>query len=132
MTNKLLEKLVVEPAILNADIVTLRESSFRAAKDFFQYVAHLQTSTVAQTKIATLRLLQATDSSGTGKKLLGTLKTYTAPTGGGTANLTASATRDDLDEGFTHIAVEVDSDNATAVIGAAVLLLGDPVYSQAV
>lgn len=132
MTNKLLEKLVVEPAILNADIVTLKESTFRPAKDFFDYAAHLQTSTVAQTKIVTLRLLQATDSSGTGKKLLGTLNTFTDPTGGAVANMRVSATRDDLDEGFTHIAVEVDSDNATAVIGAAVLLLGDPVYSQAV
>lgn len=129
---KILEIIKIEPAVLNSDITTARESTFRSAKDYRQFVAHLQTGTVAQTKVATVELLQATDASGTGKKRLGSLTTYTAPTGGGTANITAEARQDQMDSanGFTFIAVKVTSDNATAVLGGATLTLAKPVYNQ--
>jgi hypothetical protein len=73
--------------------------------------------------------MQATDAAGTGAKALGTVVTAIAPTGGGSLFVQAEARATDMDinNGFTHVAVTVGSDdpNATPPTGAAVLIFGD-------
>jgi len=129
-TGKLSDFVKLETALLNADITTDRESTFRPAEGFTLYRAHLQTGTVAATKKATVQLLQAKDASGTGKKALTDPVEFTAGDGGEVAEISVEAKQEDLDSnnGFTHIAVKVTCDNATAVVGAAVLELGGASY----
>lgn len=132
MNAKISEKTYIKVAIDSADIATAdRTSPYFAAGIARRVFARLVTGTVAQTKIATLEFLQATDDSGTGAKLLGERQTYTAPTGGGTADLSVDVDLDaiDGDNGFTHFAVKVTSDNATAVTGAVALAIGDLTHS---
>jgi len=130
--SKLTERLLFEPAIYNVDITTDRTSDYRSALGYDQFVAHLVTATeLASGEVATVQFMQATDSSGTGAKVLGSATTYTAPVAGGAADITAQIYQDQLDTAndFDHIAVKVTSDKSGAVVGYANLILGDPSYS---
>lgn len=131
---KLSEFSKIENALINADITTDRESTFRSAAGYKAFRAHLQTNNnVDNTKLATVQLLQAKDASGTDKKALSAVTTYTSAADNSIADISAEATIDELDadNGYTYIAVKVTSDNGTAVIGSAVLELGDPDYLPA-
>ncbi|MGB9826603.1 MAG: hypothetical protein ACPLRU_08015, partial [Desulfofundulus sp.] len=66
--------------------------------------------------------------TGTGAKTLGSAVEKVVTNAAGEAIfLTAEVKASDLDlaNGYTHVAVQVSSDNATAVNGAAVLIFGD-------
>lgn len=129
--SKLTEQVRIEQALINADITTDRESTFRSAAGFKQFVAHLQTNNnVDNTNVATIQLLQATDASGTSKKALSAVTTYTSAADNSTADILAHAYIDELDvaNGFTFIAAKATSNNGTAVIGAVTLILADAVF----
>jgi len=95
-----------------------------------QILATLTTASLTATKIATIELLQATDSSGTGAKALATAVTGTAPTGNGEVTVSVGVKSDDFDTNndFAFYAVKVTCDEATKV-GAATVARGYLRYS---
>ncbi len=119
---QLSDHIALDKGVINVDIATDRTSGWFPMKDFRQAIAHLQTDTVADTKIATVEFLQATDSSGTGSKVLGTKTTLTS-SGGEELDGQAEIEVTDMDEanGFDHIAIKLTSDDTT-VVGSAVLI----------
>lgn len=133
MSTQLTERSVLKVAIVNADIVTDRTSAWFDAKGFRRFRAAALSGSVASTKVATLQILQAQDSSGTGAKALSALASHTGSGGGTPAILEVEAKQEsmDADGGFTHIAVRLTSDNSAALIAAACLELADPVFKPA-
>jgi hypothetical protein len=126
--SKLSERTKVVHGVINADVVTPRTgATFYDASEYRRFRALAITNTVAATKVVTVELLQATSAAGANAKLLGTLATYTAPSGGGLGLVQADAEVDQLDveNGFKFVGVRVDSDNSSPLIGAVVLELGD-------
>lgn len=122
---KLAEVVDLKVGVINADITTDRTGTYYDVSGASEIRAKLFTTTVAQTKVVTVELLQAQDSSGTGSKALVAAVTATAPTGGSVLSPEVECNVDALDaeNGFTYVAVKVTSDNATAVIGCAALEL---------
>lgn len=124
---KLTELVQIKQGVMPQDIVGGKTSSYHSMAGIGRVLAVLTTATIAETKKATIQLMQAKDASGTGAKVLGVAVEKIAGTDGEAIFLTAEAKASDLDlvNGYTHIAVQVSSDNATAVNGAAVLVFGD-------
>lgn len=129
MGRKLTEVVKFVQAITPQDIATDRTSAYQPMKDVGRVVATANIATVAEGKKATIQILQAKDSSGTGAKALSALVEDTAGTGGEAMYLKVEAEAADMDDGFTHVAVQVTSDTAVAVIGSADLLFGDFRYN---
>jgi polyphosphate kinase 2 (PPK2 family) len=129
MTNMKLSELVqVKQAVVPQDIVGGKTSAYYSMAGIGRVLAVLTTDTIAQTKKATIQLMQAKDAAGTGAKVLGSaVEKVVADAAGENVFLTAEAKASDLDlaNGYTHVAVQVSSDNAMAVNGAAVLIFGD-------
>ncbi len=117
-----------ELAVYNADIVTPRTSTYRSARDFRQFAAVLVTSAITAGKKATVQLMQAKDALGTDAKVLG--DAVNSDILGGSKLVQAEAYQAAMDgqNGFTHIAVTVSSDDTVPVVGAAVLVLADASY----
>lgn len=124
---KLSELVQVKQAVVPQDIVGGKTSAYYSMSGIGRVLAALTTGTIAETKKATIQLMQAKDATGTGAKALGTAVEKIAGVGGEAIFLTAEVKASDLDlaNGYTHVAVRVSSDNATAVNGAAVLIFGD-------
>ena len=124
---KLGEKSKFLFGLANADITTDRTGVYSPVAGFRLLRGLLIANTVADTKVVTIELLQATDSSGTGSKALKAAVTFTSD-GGETLIATVDALVEEMDiaNGFNHVAVKVTSNNASAVIGCAALELGDP------
>jgi len=128
---KLIEEVKFVNAVNSADIDTADvTSTYVDAKDFKQITGSAQCEALTVGKILTVQLLQATDSSGTGAKVLGTAVTYTAPTGGGRGVVQQHAYTAELDNenGFRYVAVRVGTDLGSAVVGSAQILLSEPSY----
>lgn len=128
---KLTECVKFVNAINNADIDTAdRTSAYVDVQGFRQITGAGQCETLSATKVLTVQLLQATDSSGTGSKNLGTAATFTAPTGGskGKAQQHAYDAELDKENGFRYVAVKIGTDEGSAVFGSAQILLSEPAY----
>lgn len=125
---KLSELVQVKQAVVPQDIVGGKTSAYYSMVGIGRVLAALTTATITQTKKATIQLMQAKDAAGTGAKVLGAaVEKVVTDAAGEAIFLTAEAKASDLDlvNGYTHVAVQVSSDNATAVNGAAVLIFGD-------
>ena len=118
-------------SVVPQDITTLRTGTFIDVSGAQRILAIVTTSTVAATKKITVKLLQARDAAGTGSKDLGTAADVVAPTGGAALSPTLDAQITDLDSanGYGFVAVQLSSDNATAVQAAALLMLGGNRYN---
>lgn len=128
---KLSEELDILEGVVSDDIATADlTSDYYSMANARRVGAKLFTDTIAQTKIATIQLLQAKDDQGTDSKALTSVVTVTAPTGGAKLQAYVEAMAEDMDRanGYTHVAVVVGSDNATAVIASAVIILGEKGY----
>lgn len=101
-----------------------------AVGSYTKMMATLVTASLTAAETATVELLQATDSSGTGAKALATAVTATAPVGNGVVIAEVEANVDEIDSNnsFAYVAVKVTCSEATKV-GAATLALGGKRYS---
>lgn len=124
MVSKLSQRLRVRAALSPADISTAKTSPFISIAGAGQLMVAVTTGAVTATKKITLQILQAVDAAGTGAKALGPavdkVAASTAP-----QELTSEAYTERLDDGFSFVAVQLSSDNGSAVTGAAVLIQGD-------
>lgn len=75
-------------------------------------------------KVVSVQLLQATDASGTSKKVLGTAVTTAAASGAlqPTARQDAGADSMDSDNGFTFVGIRIGTDEGSAIDGAGVIV----------
>ena len=130
-TRKFTEIVDRKHGVVNADITTERTGSvYYSAASLRKIIGILVTGSVADTKKATVQLLQAKDASGTDAKNLGTAVEVVA-SGAQNLVITQEADAADMDKanGFTYAGIKVSSDNAAAVIGAAAILLSEPRYA---
>ena len=130
--NKLAEEITVVQAIAPQDIGTADVTgSYISMSGATKVLAVLTTASLTADKIATVELLQATDSSGTGAKALKAAVTGTAPTGNGavTVQVEALAEEFDTNNDFAYFAVKATCDE-DAKVGAAVAILGGLRYSN--
>jgi hypothetical protein len=129
LNKKLSELIRIDQAIAPVDIDTDRTSNYFSMANYRQALAVLTTAALADTKNATIQLLQATNSAGAGSKALSSVVTDIA-SGSEALTIQVEAKAEDMDlaNGFTHIAVKVTTDNGAAVNGAAVLIRGDGRY----
>ena len=130
-TKKFSEMVDRKHGVVNADITTDRTGSvYYPAANFRKIIGILITGSVADTKKASVQLLQAKDASGTDAKNLGTAVEVVA-SGAQSLVVTQEADAFDMDKsgGFTYAGIKVSSDNATAVVGAAAVLLSEPRYA---
>ena len=120
---KLSDHVETDRGVLDADITTDRFSAWFSMEAFRRAIAHLQTGTVADTKVATVGFEQATSSGGASAKALGTDTSKTA-SGAEVLTLTREIDVSDMDvnNDFDHIRIKVTSDDPGAVIGSAVLI----------
>lgn len=124
MNRKISEMIRTLLGVLNADITTDRTGAYHDVSGSNRILARLDTGAVAAASNATIQLLQATDDAGTGAKALSAVVTAVSAAGEALAVEVEAQTEDmDTNNGYTHVAVQVTSDNATAVVGSAVLLL---------
>lgn len=87
----------------------------------------LAEASAATDETLTVTLQQATDGSGTGAKDLGAAVTATSAGAGEDMSAVAEAQAEDMDTGFTHVAVMVGHSEAEK-LGSAVLVRGDGRY----
>lgn len=102
--------------------------SYYSMADFRRVMAVGVSEAVTENDTLTIKLVQATDDSGTGSKDLTDVVTVTA--GGAVALLaTAEAQVSDMDiaGGFSHVAVVLGG-SAAGTVGAATLIRGDGSY----
>lgn len=128
---KLTEGVKFINAINSSNIDTSDQtSSYYDVQGFKQITASAQCEALTVGKKLTVQLLQATDSSGTGSKDLGTAVVYTAPVGGGRGKAQQHAYDSSLDieGGFRYVAVRIGTDLGSAVVGSAQILLSEPSY----
>lgn len=129
--NKLNEELNVVQGIAPQDIGTADVTGSYIEMDSNRVLAVLTTESLTAGKIATVELLQATDSSGTGAKALKAAVTGTAPTGNGAVTVEVEVEGDEFDtnNGFNYFAIKVTCDEAGKT-GAALAIKGGLRYSN--
>jgi len=127
----LTEQIDVVAAVAPQDIGTADVTgAYVAVGNYRIILATLITEALTDTKLATVELLQATDSSGTGAKAL--VSAVTSVADGAVAVIAeVGADIDDLDSNndFAFVAVKVTCDEA-GKLGAATLALGGKRYSS--
>jgi hypothetical protein len=121
------------PGPSNADISTARTGPYHDVSHARTLAGILTVASVAPGTELVVTLMQATDASGSGAKVLATATADSvgdgnSPPGNATETLTVAANVEALDHanGFKFVAVRVDTDSAAA--GAGVLALGDLRY----
>lgn len=124
---KISERVQIKQGVTPQDIVGGKTSAYYSMAGVGRVLAQLTTATVAEGKKATIQLMQAKDAAGTGAKVLGAAVEKVAGVGGEAIFIQAEANASDLDiaNGYSYVAVQVSSDNAVAVNGAAILIFGD-------
>lgn len=128
---KLISEMVkVDQGFAPADIATDTTSLYFFMANYRQVQAIVNVNTVADTKNVVVQLMQATDSAGTGAKVLGDAVTQVAGTGGTKMNISveSDASLMDTANGFTHVAVKVTSDTVAALLAAAAIIRGNGRY----
>ena len=121
--NLMNEELEVVQGVAPQDIGTADVTgSYLAIDGADQILATLTTASLLAASTATIELLQATDSSGTGAKALATAVTGTAPTGNGEVTISVGVKSDDFDTNndFAYYAVKVTCSVSTTLGGATV------------
>lgn len=131
MSSALTQRSRVIVALTPQDITTQRIGPYLDVSAAQRILAAINTGIVAQTKTVTVQLMQAQDATGTGAKLLGTATVLTAPTGGATLPTNIDVKIGDLDHnnGFGFVAVQLLSNNSTAVYAGAMLVEGSNRYN---
>lgn len=124
MSRSLSQGLRVRASVAPQDITALRTGTFVDVSGAERILAAITTGTIAATKKVTVQFRQAQDAAGTGAKNLGSPVEKVAPAGGASLDLTVDAKAEQLDVNFSHVSVTLISDNATAVYGSAMLVLG--------
>lgn len=130
--NLMNEELEVVAGVAPQDIGTADVTgSYLPMEGADQILATLTTESLTAAETATVELLQATDSSGTGAKALATAVTGTAPTGNGAVTVSVGIKSDDFDTNndFAYYAVKVTCSEAGKV-GAALVARGHLRYSN--
>lgn len=122
MNRKISETIRVDQGFAPVDIVTAQTSVYLSMENYRQIEGVVTTNTVAQTKNVTIQLFQAKNAAGLEAKALTGVVTSVAPTGGAKLTVVVEADASRLDEGFTHVAAKVTSDNGAALLAAAVLI----------
>ena len=125
---KLSQESVAYIGARSADIVTPATGIYVSVGTARRiYAAAIAAAALGSGKTLTVQLKQATDSSGTSAKNLGSAVTVAEPT----VPVEAEAFADQLDtaNGFGYVAVTISSNNGSAVAGAAVLLLDQNRYN---
>lgn len=124
---KISERVQIKQGVTPQDIVGGETSGYYSMAGVGRVLAQLTTATVAATKKATIQLMQAKDAAGTGAKALGAAVEKVAGPEGEAIFIQVEAGTSDLDvaNGYAYVAVQVSSDNASAVNGAAILIFGD-------
>ena len=125
----LLERASYDIGVSAQDVGTADVTGdYYSMKDFNRVLAVAVSAAVTENDTLTVKLVQATDDSGTGSKDLTDVVTVTA-TGAEALTATAEAQVSDLDiaGGFTHVAVVVGA-SAGGTDGAATLVRGDGTY----
>lgn len=105
-------------------------SAWLPVADYRRIRAVGKTGDIATTKIATLKLKQAKDSSGTTPLDLGTADVRTASGTQAFSDMEVEAHVDELAEDYTHVAVFFSSDNSSAVTGSAAIQRGEKRYTE--
>lgn len=126
MPMKLSELLQIREGVTPQDISAAKTSAYYSMQGIGRVLAQATTAALAAGKKLTVQLMQAKDAAGTGAKALGAAVDVVM-TAGGAAFGQAEATAASLDHanGYTHVAVQISSDNGVAVNGAAILIFGD-------
>jgi hypothetical protein len=123
---KISELVQIQPGVTPQDISAAKTSPYYSMKGVGRVLAQATTAALAAGKKLTVQLMQAKDNAGTGAKVLGAAVDLVMPGGGAAfAQAEATAASMDLANGYTHVAVQISSDNGAAVNGAAILILGD-------
>src|SRR6056297_2982673 len=100
--------------------------SYYSMKDFNRVLANAVCDAVTADDTLTVKLVQATDDSGSDSKDLTAATTVTA-TGAEALLAQVEAKASDLDSGFTHVAAVVGA-SANGTVAAATLVRGDGTY----
>ncbi|TCM56160.1 hypothetical protein C8J36_103530 [Rhizobium sp. PP-F2F-G48] len=124
MSRALSQGLRARASIVPQDITTLRTGTFVDVSGAQRILAAITVATVAATKKITVQFRQAQDAAGNGAKNLGSPVDKVAPAGGAALDLTVDAKSEQLDPNYSFVSVTLVSDNASAVYGSAMLLLG--------
>ncbi len=127
MINKLMIEAVAIAATIDPDAygAGTETSDYVNMADFEQVMAIIQTGTLGTSATVDAKIVQATDSSGTGKKdITGKAITQLVKASNDDDQAAINTRREDLDtvNGFTHIALELTVGTATSDCGA--ILLG--------
>jgi len=128
---RLTERVDVVAAVAPQDIGTADVTGgYIAVSNYREILATLITGVLTDTKLATVELLQAKDSSGTDAKAFVTAVTAVADGAVAViAEVGGSMEYMDTNNGFTHVAVKLTCDEA-GKLGAATLALGNKRYSS--
>lgn len=131
MVAKISETQRIRTSVVPQDITTLRTGAFIDVSGAQRMAAAVAVATVAATKTVTVQLMQAQDAAGTGAKVMGAPAVLTAPTGGAPIDAVVDAQITDLDSanGFSFLAVQLSSNNATAVYGSGLMMLSGNRYN---
>lgn len=130
--NRLLETLKIVDGVNATDIKGAGVvGSYVSVANYRRFFATLQTGTVAEGKKATLTIMQAQDSAGTGAKPLKSVNSALAGVGGAKFLLTLEGSVNELDlaNNYAYIAVKAVTDDTVAVPGMGILALGEPRYA---
>ena len=124
---KISDSLQVATQLAHADISTARTSAYVSVAGASRILAALVIAAIADTKAVTVQLKQATDSSGTGAKVLGSAVVYTASGAKTNVSVIAEAQVDTLDlaNGFGFVAVTISSNDAASAAGVTVFKGGN-------
>lgn len=132
-SGKIGDYLATKAGPVNANISTARTGPYHSVAGARQFAGVLTAPSVTEGTELTVTLLQATDASGAGSKVLKTISVTRAagsPPDTISDSIVVDALDTDLDQAgatpFTFVAVQVQAD--AAIAGAGVLLLGGQRY----
>ncbi len=129
MFRKLTETLSFQTAVTPQDISAGVTSSYYSMAGIGRVVAAATTAALGVGKKLTIQFKQAQDAAGLNAKNLGNAVNVVMAAGGAAFGTAEIQTTDmDANNGFTHLAVQISSDNGVAVDGAAVLAFGDRMF----
>lgn len=133
MPERISEAIDINLGNIAADISTADLTSpYYSVKNARKITAKVFGLALADGEVVEIQLKQATDSSGTGAKVLGSKVTVANGTGGAAnveAVVEAEVTDMDINGGFDHVAATIGSDG-TSIVGGSVILLGDKRYQS--
>jgi len=122
---RLLEQIKVVKAIDIGDINIEGSITFYNVTDFRKFVVTLITTQVNQGKKVSLAFLQSKDELGTGLKRIGEPLEKIAGTGGEFITLNVEKSTEEMEDGYSYIAVETFTDDLNLVNCCSTVMFGD-------